>query len=192
MTTLTNPTNATLIETSAPKKERKKGSGSKFNPAKYAIVRAWVIAKNAATAHNTNALNVALKGLVKPSEYFKESLIMAWVEAKAKAKKEKIEAYKLHKVPKKSLRKILNNISGFLIVNEIVEFKTGDTSDKIIAKAVANKDATDCRIGLAECIFDARYTTVSARSTARHIRNSIEETVATGVVPDMVADQVAY
>jgi len=91
--------------------------GRKFNPSKYAINRAWTIAKNAAVAHNTNPINVAQKGLVKPSEFFADALSMAWVEAKAKQSKTTVEMYALHKVPKKSLHKILNSIALFVVAN---------------------------------------------------------------------------
>ncbi len=138
--------------------------GRKFNASKYAIVRAWEIARNATIAHNTNPIDVALKGLVKPTEFFAEALKMAWTEAKAKAAKNKdIEMYKLHKVPKKNQKTILNAIDMLIIAKATI----GETPE---------------RLEIAETIFNARYTTTSARSTNRHILNALPSVIETGEV----------
>ncbi len=138
--------------------------GRKFNASKYAITRAWEIARNATVAHNTNPVDVALKGLVKSNEFFAESLKMAWVEAKAKAAKNKdVEMYKLHKVPKKNQKTILNAIAMLIITKSTIGEKPN-------------------RLELAETIFNARYTTASARSTNRHILNALPSVVETGEV----------
>lgn len=149
--------------------------GRKFNMAKFAISRAWEIARNATVAHNTNPIDVALKGLVKPSEYFAESLKLGWKEAKAKAAKDtSIEAYKLHKVPKKNQKSILNAIDML-----------------VMAKAAIGE--TPKRLEIAETIFDARYTTVSARSTNRHIRNALPMATDTGIVEsEFVTESSTY
>lgn len=156
--------------------------GRKFNPSKYAINRAWSIAKNAAVAHNTNPLNVAQKGLVKPNEFFADALRMAWVEAKAKQAKTPIDMYKLHKVPKKSLTKILNSIAGFVIVNQIVKTSHKDSVSKIITKASAA--SVDYKVELATNIFDARFTTGAARSTNRHTLHAIGAIAESGEIPE--------
>lgn len=149
--------------------------GRKFNASKYAITRAWEIARNATVAHNTNPIDVALKGLVKPSEFFAESLKMAWKEAKAKAAKDKsVEMYALHKVPKKNQKTILNAVANL-----------------IIAKKAVGEEPT--RLEMAEEIFNARYTTASARSTNRHILQSLPNAVETGEVEnEYAADSSTY
>lgn len=137
--------------------------GRKFNPAKYAINRAWEIAKNAETAHNTNPVDVAIKGLVKASEFFAEALKISWKEAKAKAAKLDFESYELHKVPKKNQKAILNAIDILVTV-----------------KAAAGFAPT--RLELAEEIFNARFTSPAARSTNRHTLNALPAVVETGMV----------
>ena len=169
---------------------RKPGSGRIFNPSKYAINRAWEIARNAAVAHNTNPLNVAQKGLVKPTEFFAEALRMAWVEAKAKQAKTEVEMYKLHKVPKKSLTKILNAVAQFAVVNKLARATSKDTSLTVITKAVTK--SVEYKEELSTAIFNARFSTPAARSTNRHTLHALAVVAETGNVPAELTDKVAF
>jgi len=166
---------------------RKPGSGRIFNASKYSLTRAWEISKNAAVAHNTNPVLVAQQGLVKASEYFKDALVIAWIEARDKQAKNEIEAYKLYKVPKKSLAKILNAIASFIVVNKLAKTTEKDTVLDIIRKgADASKQ---CKESLSTAIFDARFTTVAARSTNRHTLKALPEIAETGFVPVYLEDK---
>lgn len=146
----------------------------KLNMSKYAIVRAWEIANNAAVAHNTSPINIALTGKVKAVEFFAESLKLAWKEAKAKqAREENIEMYKLHKVPKKTQSKILNALNTLYA-----------------AKAAVGEQPT--REEAATEVFHARFSTPAARSRNRHILGAIQETIDLGFAPETVAETDIY
>lgn len=148
--------------------------GRKFNKSKYAITRAWEIARNAEVAHNTNPVDVAQRGLVKASEYFAIALKEAWKEARQKAAKlENIEMYVLHKVPKKNQKKILNAI------DMLIETKAS------IGEIPTNQM-------IAETVFQARYTTPSAISSHRHIRDSIAEVAETKELSEAVIGESTY
>jgi hypothetical protein len=169
---------------------RKPGSGRKFEAAKFAINRAWEIARNAAVAHNTNPLNVAQKGLVKPTEFFAESLKIGWKEAKAKQVRSNVELYKLHPIPKKNKTTILNSIAMFIVANSLARTSSKDSVETIITKgAVASRNHKEA---LATKIFDARFTGASARSTNRHTLHAIAEVAETGLVPLEVQDKMAF
>ncbi len=176
----TNSANTNSVET----------RGRKFNVSRHAVSRAWEIAKNATVAHNTNPLNVALKGLVKPSEFLADSLKIGWKEAKAKQAKIKIDTYKLHSVPKKSLTKILNTVAETIAANGLVKISQKDTVSDIITKAVGLQSGGNLIV--ATEIFKARYSTVCAASTNRHTLHALEEVAYTGSIPEHVADKVAY
>lgn len=147
--------------------------GRKFNVSQHAIKRAWEISKNATVAHNTNPLNVAKKGLVKPSEFFSEALKIGWVEAKMLKNKTQFEAYKLHTVPKKNLGKILTDIAAYLVTNELVVANDKDSVHSIITKG--SKVSTTVKYDLATHIFYSRFSTPAAQSTNRQILKTISE-----------------
>lgn len=148
--------------------------GRKFNQAKYAIVRAWEIARNAAVAHNTNPVDVARQGLVKASEYFAESLRLAWKEARQKkAKMENPEMYTLHKVPKKNQKSILNAI------------------DILVATKASVKEKPS-NFEVAMTVFDARFTTGAARSTHRHVMHSLERITDHNELPEVAQEFSTY
>lgn len=147
--------------------------GRKFNASKFAITRAWEIAKNAADAHNTNPVDVALKGLVKASEFFAESLKISWKEAKAKAAKVEFEAYSLHKVPKKNKASILNAV-------------------QMLVTAKATVGLVPSKLELAEEVYNARYTSVAARCTSRHIAQSLSALVHNGYADSDILETSTY
>lgn len=147
--------------------------GRKFNASKYAIVRAWEIAKNATVAHNTNPVNLAKSGQVKASEFFSESLRMAWVEAKSKKARLDVEMYELHSVPKKTQGKILNALE---LLNA--------------AKASVGEVPTNEEAAIE--VFNARFSTPSARSRNRHILALLPEIAETGFIPSAVEEESIY
>lgn len=148
--------------------------GRKFNASRYAIVRAWEIANNAAVAHNTNPINLAKSGQVKATDFFAESLKIAWVEAKAKlARNKDVEMYSLHTVPKKTRTKILNALEML----NAVKASIGEVATK-------EEAATE--------VFAARFSTPSARSRNRHILAALADISESGVIPKELEKESTY
>lgn len=135
---------------------------------KTVMKRAWEIARNAEVAHNTNPINVAQKGLVKAAEFFKDSLSIAWKEAKDKALSKVTGAeftpYQLHKVIKKNQAKVLNAIE----IHVAVKAQQGEALD--------NHE-------LAMEIFNVRFGTPVAKSMNRHVKKALAGIAETKEIP---------
>lgn len=165
--------------------------GRKFNINKFVINRAWEIAKNAAVAHNTNPVDVALTGLVRASDFFAESMRLAWVEGKRKAAKmADFEVHTLHKVPKKNQAKILGDIAATLIAKGLVKAKVGEDALSTIYRAT--KASFEHREALATAIFHSRFGTPVSKSQNRHILKAIPELVETHQSSDDVLIESAF
>ncbi len=165
--------------------------GRKFNINKFVVNRAWEIAKNASIAHNTNPVDVALKGLTRSSEYFAEAMRIAWVEGKRKAAKmSDFEVHTLHKVPKKNQAKILGDIAATLIAKGLVKAKAGEEALATIYRGAEN--TYEHREELATAIFHSRFGTPVSKSQNRHILKAIPELVETNESSQEVLNESTF
>lgn len=127
-------------------------SSVNFDASKFAIKKAWQIARNKAVAHNTNPIDVALKGLLVPHDFMSDALTQAWKEAHAI--KKGLPFYhveKAHTFPTNKVKPIESAVAKF-----------------IVAKAIAGEKYTD--LDLANVIFEARYGHESTKRKKAHIK----------------------
>lgn len=162
--------------------------GRKFDAEKYVNRRALEIANNAAVAHNTNPINIAQRGIVRPEDFMPDATEIAMKEAQAKQERKKIKMYKLHTVPKKSMGKILDSLALFITSNNIVKLKSSDLDTATIIHKAAHAHPK-WNEALAMTAFNTRFTTGSSRSTERETLAAIPKISKSGRIPRKLKDK---